>query len=329
MKKKILVLGSNSFCGSSFTNYVLKKGFKVVGVSRSNEYHSVFLSYKNNKHISNFKFYKIDINKNLNKLIKLIKIEKFNFIVNFAAQGMVAESWKNPIDWYKTNLLSQVDMFQKIQNCKFIKKIIQFSTPEVYGDIKKPLKESFNFSPSTPYATSRASLDIHLKNLFYNYKLPIIFTRTANVFGPTQQIYRIIPKSIMCLRKKKKIFLDGGGNSIRSFIYIDDVSEALYKIVIKGKLGETYHISTNKFISIKKIVRKIEKLLNNKKKLIFNREDRIGKDHSYKLSSKKIRKSLKWKPKIHIEDGINKTINWIENNFTYLNKVDTEYKHKR
>ena len=114
------------------------------------------------KRESNFK---IDINKNLSKVEKLIKFYKPKYFINFSAQGMVDQSWKWPSDWYQTNVISQIKLIEILKKYKFLKKYIHFTTPEVYGSTNKKIKESFNFNPSTPYAVSRASTDMHLKIL--------------------------------------------------------------------------------------------------------------------------------------------------------------------
>tara|TARA_B100000965_G_scaffold382033_1_gene380066 strand:+ start:920 stop:1915 length:996 start_codon:yes stop_codon:yes gene_type:complete len=331
MKKKILVIGSNSFSGSNLVDYLINKKFKVIGVSRSSEINKIFLKYKFNKNLKNFTFYKADINKNLSKIVNLIKKEKPNIIINFAAQGMVAESWINPTHWYLTNFLSMTKLVEIIKNFKFIKKFIQFTTPEVYGDKSGLIKENFKFNPSTPYALSRASFDLHLKNLYKVYGFPVIFTRAANVYGPHQQLYRIIPKFIISAKKNKNFFLDGMGKTKRSFIHINDVNDAMYKIIKKGNVGETYHISTNYFVKLNELVSNISTLLkvNNKNFLKLVKNDRIGKDKSYKLSSNKIRKKLKWKNKISLNNGIIDTINWININYKLLNKLSLKYKHKK
>lgn len=330
MKKKIFIIGSNSFYGSHFIKLVLNKGYKVIGVSRSKEYHSVYLPYKKEKNIKNFKFFKCDLNKDLKKIIIFIKKYKPQYIVNFAAQGMVAESWNSPQDWYNTNVISQVKLLKYLVNFKFLKKFLQVTTPEVYGSHKAWKKESNVFSPNTPYAISRATLDMHL--LAYNkaYNFPIVFTRTANVFGAGQQLYRIVTKTIMKSFLKKKILLHGNGLSKRSFIYIEDACEANLKVLLNGKSGETYHISTNKIVSIKGLVQKISNKTNSRfKDLIKNSKDRKGKDHSYKLDSRKIRKKLHWRDKISLDQGINLTVKWIKDNFNYLKKQPLEYKHKK
>ena len=110
MKPNIFVLGSNSFSGSNYINLLLNKGYKVTGISRSKEINSVYLKYKTNKNLNLLEFYKLDLNKDLNKIVNLIQKKKPSVIVNFIAQGMVAESWKSPEDWYQTNIVSQVKL---------------------------------------------------------------------------------------------------------------------------------------------------------------------------------------------------------------------------
>jgi len=331
IKKKYLIIGSNSFSGSHFINFLLKKNLKVTGVSRSIENPERFLSYKKNKKLKNFSFYQIDLNKSehVKKLIYIIKNKNIDYIINFAAQGMVAESWKNPVDWYQTNVISQIHFFQQLKDIKSIKKYVHFTTPEVYGHTKKLIKEGSNFNPSTPYAVSRAACDMHLNVLYQNYNFPVIFTRTANVYGPFQKLYRIIPKTIFCCNNKKTLYLDGGGKSVRSFIYIEDVCKILFKIILNSTLGKTYHISTKNFISIKDLVFKIFNILKTKKKLIRLSSERPGKDNAYKLSIKKIEKEFKIKNFIELDYGLKKTIEWFllyKNNFI---SSDLLYKHKK
>ena len=111
MRKKFLVLGSNSFSGSNFINFLLKKDLNVIGVSRSDEYKKIYLPYKNSPNLKNFKFYKININNNLKKLKLIVKRFKPNHIINYIAQGMVSESWLNPEDWYNTNIIAHTQYY--------------------------------------------------------------------------------------------------------------------------------------------------------------------------------------------------------------------------
>ena len=330
MLKKFLVLGSNSFSGSHFVNYVLEKKYKVIGISRSKEYNKIFLSYKKSKFLKNFKFFKLNINKDADLIVRIILRQKITHLVNFSAQSMVSQSWENPTDWYNTNVTGTINFLNKIKNLKTIKKYVHISTPEVYGSTKKNLKESRSYFPSTPYAISRAACDMHLYSLYKNYKFPVIFTRAANVYGAGQQLYRIIPKAIIALKLKRKLKLDGGGKSKRSFIYITDVIRATFKLCMSSTNGEIYHISTDKLISIKKLVDTIFKLKNiSSKKYVKISSDRRGKDNIYSLSSNKIKKKLNWKPKIDLKEGLLKTINWVEQNINVIKKQPDRYIHKK
>lgn len=329
-KKNTLVLGSNSFSGSNFINYLLSKGYSVIGVSRSPEIEKLFLGYANNKNLANFHFYQFDLNKSTQDIVDLCVQFKISSVVNFAAQSMVAQSWDSPADWYNTNVVSFARFLQGLSNYKGLETFVNFSTPEVYGSTDDWIKENFNFSPTTPYAISRAAADYHLKGLFKSFNFPVIFTRAANVYGPTQQLYRIVPKSILAGLLGKKIPLQGSGLSIRSFIHIDDVSKALSLILEKGIIGDSYHISTNDLISIRDLLKLIsEKLSIHFDDLITETPDRKGKDYAYKLLSQKIRDELGWKEEITLESGINKTISWAEKNLESLRKFPMEYVHKR
>ena len=129
---------------------------------------------------------------------------------------------------------------------------------------------------------------------------------------------------------KKKINLHGGGISKRSFIFIDDASAATYLISTKGKIGNTYHISTKKIISIKNLVKKISKMTKkNFYSLVNISKDRIGKDDYYNLNSNKIRKELNWRVKVDIDDGLKRTLKWIDNNFAKLKREKLNYIHKK
>ena len=328
--KKIAVIGSNSFSGSSFINLLLNKNVKVIGLSRSYELKYYFSRYRKNKKIDNFFFQKLDINKNQRKIIDTLDYFKPEIIINYSAQSMVGESWANPLDWYNTNVNSTISLIENLKKKKYIKKFIQFSTPEVYGSTKNYIKENTPFNPSSPYAVSRATSDYHLNLIFKEFNFPSIITRAANVYGEYQDLYRIIPLSIIKILKKEKLFLHGGGKTQRSFIHIDDVNNALLKIIRAGKLGETYHIATNEKISIYKLVEKICNQMNfNIKDLIINSDERVGKDKNYFLNSDKLRSELKWNDDVPLDMGIKKVINWVKENYSILKNLNINYIHKK
>lgn len=327
---KIAVIGSNSFSGASFSSYLLKKGYEVFGFSRSPEPNEVFLPYKwSKKESSNFVYNKVDLNYDHEKLIQIIKDSKIKNVVNFAALGMVAQSWEKPEDWYRTNVVGQVKFHDALRKIETIEKYIHVTTPEVYGSTNGWVKENFNFSPSTPYAVSRAACDLHLMSFYKAYDFPVIFTRAANVFGPGQQLYRIIPRAILYSKMNMQLELHGGGLSERSFIHIDDVSSATYSILKKGIHGECYHISTNELISIRDLVKMICETIDvDFNSLVLSSNERLGKDQSYKLDSTKLRNEFKWSEKTFLKDGIEQTVDWIHSNFDILKNLPHNYIHK-
>ena len=328
---KVLIIGSNSFAGSDFADYLLSKSFSVYGVSRNKEINKEHLRYKKNINLKNFKFFKINLNlkKDLNKLIMLIKKQKINYIVNFAAQGMVAESWINPEDWYLTNVVSNSILIKELKKLK-IKKYLNFSTPEVYGHTSSLMKESNIFAPTTPYAISRSAQDLNLLAHYKTYKFPVVFTRAANIYGPYQQSFRIIPKIIISILTNKKIPVHGKGDTLRSFVYMPDVSRALYKILFdKKNIGETFHISSKRFISILQLVKLINKLMNIKYKNTYHVRERDGKDLKYTLNSNKIRKLYSWSEQTDLINGIFDSIDWVKKNINYFKKASLQYKHKK
>ena len=332
MKNNFLVIGSNSFSGAYFVKYLLEKGHDVIGISRSEEPNKVFLPYKWPVELTNnFEFIQLDLNSNLNEITELVMTWKPEYIVNFAAQGMVAESWLTPEHWYQTNVVSQVKLHDVLRKIDCIKKYVHFSTPEAYGNTDGEwIKENYNFSPSTPYAVSRAACDLHLLSFYKAYSFPVVFTRAANVYGPAQQLYRIIPRTMLSARLGRKLNLHGGGISVRSFIHMEDVSSATYKIAIQGNTGETYHISTNQTISIKALVQKICDMTKVEfQEIVEETEDRIGKDQSYLLDSKKLRSQLNWSDNKNLEIGLAETLSWIDQNLSILQSMPMDYEHKQ
>ena len=329
MRHRFLVIGSNSFSGAQFVKFLLNSNHEVVGVSRSAGPNSVLLPYSWLTDKTSFKFFQIDINHQLDELISLCKELQPEFVVNFAAQGMVAQSWVTPQDWYQTNVVGQVKLHDQLRKLSFLKKYVHVSTPEAYGSTDGWVSENFNFAPSTPYAVSRASCDLHLMSFFKAYNFPVVFTRAANVYGPGQQLYRIIPKAMLYARLGKKMQLQGGGHSIRSFIHMDDVSDATFKIAINGIAGSTYHISTRDTISIRDLVEKICVLTNVcLQDLAQVSEERLGKDQAYLLDSSKIRQELDWSDKIKLEEGLKETLDWVDKNLDVLQTLPADYIHK-
>ena len=330
MSKPFVVIGSNSFSGSNFARYLLKQGHQVLGVSRSAEPDAVFLPYKSDPSYSDlFKFFQGDLNTDHRAVVDLIRDFSPKYVVNFAAQGMVAQSWDSPEDWYQTNVVAQVRLHDELRKLRGLKKYVHVTTPEVYGNTDGWIIENNNFAPSTPYAVSRASCDLHLMSFFRAYQFPVVFTRAANVYGPGQQLYRIIPRALMCARTGQRLQLHGGGRSVRCFIHIEDVAEATYQIALRGESGQCYHISTQQKISIRELVERIaNKVGIALSELVEISDERLGKDQTYLLDSAKLREELGWSDVVDLDTGIEKTCDWVDANLGTLLDQPQTYIHK-
>lgn len=326
---KYLVIGSNAFSGASFVDYLLRQGEDVIGVSRSPEPHRAFLPYRWQGEPTGFRFCQHDLNTDLDGLMGLIRSERPTHVVNFAAQSMVAESWRNPDHWMMTNVVSTVRLHEHLRQCDFLEKYVHITTPEVYGSTSGWVKEDAPFNPSTPYAVSRAAGDMSLNAFFKAYAFPVLFTRAANVFGPGQQLYRIIPRTVLFIRLGRKLQLHGGGHSQRSFIHIEDVSDATYRIAREGRVGETYHISTDRLISIRDLVTLIcERMGARFEDHVEVVGERLGKDSFYQLDSTKLRTELRWKDRVSLEEGVGQTIAWVDRFLDELKSLPFDYIHK-
>lgn len=323
----ILVLGGSSFSGN-FVSSELTSNHMVVSMNRN-----LYLSKVFKKPLikpDNYFEYQWNLNDQNDLLETVLRRHKIEVVINFAAQSMVGQSWEDPEDWYQANLVGFSRVIRTLSAHNQLQKFVQFTTPEVYGSRESWIKENFDFSPNSPYAISRAASDWHLKALHENFNFPVVFTRAANVYGEHQQLYRIVPRTILAALTGKRLPLQGEGKSLRSFIHISDVCSALNLVISSGRIGETYHVSTNDVITIRDLVWRICDNLNvNFEQLVEFVADRPGKDFAYKLNSDKIRYELNWKDKVGLDEGISLTSAWLTNNLGEISSMPTEYIHRK
>lgn len=326
---KYLVLGSNSFAGSCFVDYLLTQEHQVIGISRSPEPSAVLLTHAKNPNHSSFTFHQFDINQHLNEIKTIVNTFKPQYIVDFAGQGMVAESWQQPEQWYETNIMSKVKLHDFLRTCDFLERYVRISTPEVYGDMPPNATEEQSYNPSTPYAVSHAATDMSLMAFHRQYDFPVSVARFANFYGPHQQLYRIIPRTIIYSLIGKKLQLHGGGKSERAFIYGADVASGIDAVIHKGKIGEVYHFSSEQPVSIANLVREIASTVGvDFDSLVEVSEDRPGKDALYSMSIDKAVTELNWKPTTSLAYGIDKTVSWVKENIESIKNYPLEYVHK-
>lgn len=331
-KENFVVIGSNSFSGAHFIDYVLRDNpsAMIAAVSRSDEYESIFLPYKQTAP-ARVRFHQLNLNYDTDRIVSLAQELEADYIVNFAAQGMVAESWENPEQWFQTNCISLVTLADRLVHEKVnLKRFVQISSPEVYGSSRGETEENVRFSPSSPYAAAKAAGDLGLYPFFLHKGLPLVYTRATNVYGRCQQPYRIIPRIVLAVRNGEKMQLHGGGRAVKSYIHIRDVCDATLRAARNGRNGEVYHISPDgNGISIYDLVEKICGRMGQKMDdYVEIANERPGQDPAYVINSDKIRRELDWCPQIRLEEGIDEVISWVDDNYTELSEVPHQYVHK-
>lgn len=326
---KIAVLGSNAFSAASFIAYALEQGADVLGFSRSEEAPTPLLPYRWGQNTQGFRFIQADLNHDLETIDAILRQERVGLVVNFAAQSMVAESWAHPDHWFMTNVVSTVRLHERLRTYDFLDCYLHVTTPEVYGSVSGCIGEETPFNPSTPYAVSRAAGDMSLRTYFQTYGFPVVMTRAANVYGPGQALYRIIPRTLLCIREGQKLMLQGGGVSQRSFIHIRDVAAATWALLLHGQKGQTYHIATQDLISIRALVEKIcVRLGACFEDVVTLAPERLGKDAVYSLDSTKLRTALGWKDCISLDEGLDESAAWVERFLPDLRRLPQHYQHK-
>ena len=322
--KNILVTGGCGFIASNFLNYMIKKYERYNFINLDAMYYCANEKNitKSNRSKKNYKLIKGTIqNKELVRFI--LEENKIDTIIHFAAQSHVDNSFSNPIQYTKDNILGTHILLECIREYGKIEKFIHVSTDEVYGeslcqetDIKN---EKSLLNPTNPYAATKASAEMIVNSYVYSYGLPVIITRGNNVYGPRQYPEKLIPKFIKLLSEDKKCTIHGEGYTERSFLYVDDVVKAFECILFKGKIGEIYNIGTNYEYSVMEITRRLIKMIHNCEleneryieKYIEFVEDRKYNDKRYNISFNKLL-DLGWKQETFIDEGLKKTIEYCQ-----------------
>lgn len=247
---------------------------------------------------------------------------QYDYIVNFAALNVVPPSWLHPGYYARVNIEKQIQVLEFIRSHKF-KKYVHVSTPEVYGHCSKHVGEDYPYNPSTPYAASRAGFEMFLNAYARQYDLPVAITRGCNVYGPGQQLYRLIPKLFACIKKGEPFRLEGNGESVRSFLHVRDMVEGIY-IVAKQGHG-VYHIASQLEDSISDLVGRLCSIADvSPADVIENAPGRVGQDAAYRLYSAKLRR-LGWKETIPLQRGLEDTWRWINEDWDTVQKWPMHY----
>ncbi len=322
---KFLVTGGAGFIGSNFMHYEVKKYSDDVFVCLDAlTYAGNYNNIKDLEEYSNFKFVKGDIT-DRELVYKLFEEEKFDIVINFAAESHVDNSIKNPIIFLTTNIIGTSVLMDACRKYG-IKRYHQVSTDEVYGDLPldRPdllFTEDTPLHTSSPYSSSKASADLLVMAYHRTYGLPVTISRCSNNYGPYQFPEKLIPVVISKALAGEKIPVYGTGSNVRDWIHVIDHNIGVDLIVRNGRDGEVYNLGGHSERTNLEVVKTILKQLGKSEDLITFVEDRKGHDLRYAIDSSKVEKELGWDRTYTFEQGIKETVDWYLNNQDWINNI--------
>ena len=314
MIMRVLITGGAGFIGSNFIRYALREhtDWDITNLDK--------LTYAGNlenladiEKEKRYHFVKGDISDG--KLVDSLFSQGFDIVVNFAAESHVDRSIMDPSPFIKTNV-EGTNVLLDVSRRRGVKRFLQVSTDEVYGSLglKGKSREQSPLAPNSPYSASKAAADMMCRAYYATYNLPVIVTRCSNNYGPYQFPEKLIPLVVTNALENKEVPVYGDGLNIRDWIYVEDHCRALDCVIQHGRLGEIYNIGAHCERTNLELIEKLLDILGKPRSLITFVTDRPGHDRRYALSSSKIRRELGWKPKVSINAGLRKTVQWYVKN---------------
>ena len=326
----ILVTGGAGFIGSNFIYYMLKKHptYRIVCIDALT-YAGNLETLENAMENPNFRFFKGDIT-DRKAVYSLFEEEKFDAVVNFAAESHVDRSIEEPEVFLKTNILGTqvlLDASRKYGNIRYH----QVSTDEVYGDLPLDRPDLFfteetPIHTSSPYSASKASADLLVMAYYRTYGLPVTISRCSNNYGPYHFPEKLIPLMLINALEGKTLPVYGEGLNVRDWLYVEDHCKAIDVILHSGRVGEVYNVGGHNEKANIEVVKSILRILGKDESLIRYVKDRPGHDMRYAIDPTKIQQELGWEPETSFNDGLRKTVNWyLANTGWWQNITNGEY----
>ena len=329
---KILVTGGAGFIGGNFIYYMVNKYPEDMIVNLD------LLTYAGNletcKSVEgkpNYKFVKGDI-ANRKFIFDLFEKEKFDVVINFAAESHVDRSIEDPESFVRTNVIGTTTLLDACNKYGIIR-YHQVSTDEVYGDLPldRPdlfFSEDTPLHTSSPYSSSKASADLFVLAYYRTYGLPVTISRCSNNYGPYHFPEKLIPLMISRALANESLPVYGTGENVRDWLHVYDHCVAIDLIVREGRNGEVYNVGGHNERTNLEVVQTILKALDRPESLIKFVEDRKGHDRRYAINPHKLETELGWKPKYNFDTGIQQTIQWyLDNKEWWQNILSGEYQN--
>ncbi|MFZ5435625.1 MAG: dTDP-glucose 4,6-dehydratase [Bacillota bacterium] len=309
---KLLITGGAGFIGSNFIRYILREHpeWQVVNLDKLT-YAGNLANLKDVEDNPRYRFVRGDI-ADRGLVERLFHEEKFDGVVNFAAESHVDRSILDSSPFIETNVKGVQVLLEAAREFK-IKKFVQISTDEVYGSLgpdDPPFTEESPLLPNSPYSASKAAADLLCRAYHKTYQLPVVITRSSNNYGPYQFPEKLIPLMITNALEEKPLPVYGDGQNVRDWLFVEDNCRAIALVIEKGKPGEIYNIGGGEEKRNIDVVKAILRLLGKPESLITFVKDRPGHDQRYALNTDKMLRELGWQPAVSFEDGLARTVKW-------------------
>jgi dTDP-glucose 4,6-dehydratase len=342
---KLLITGGAGFIGSNLIHHVIDRPeVNLDCLTYAGHLENLEKVAKHPKYV----FEKVDLR---DKAAVLAVVEKhaITHVMHLAAESHVDRSITGPGDFITTNILGTFNLLEACRACWLSPKSkvhspestvnspqaeVRFhhvSTDEVYGSLGATgfFTETTPYAPNSPYSSSKASSDMIVRAYYHTYGLPAVITNCSNNYGPYQFPEKLIPVVIQSILARKPVPVYGDGLNVRDWLYVRDHDEALWLVLTRGKLGETYNIGGHNEWANLHIVQLIcdtidefvPKLGGDSRQLITFVKDRLGHDRRYAIDASKIQRELGWTPAHKFEDGIRETIRWYLDNQAWVKTV--------
>ena len=314
---KVLITGGAGFMGSDLVRKLARDSYEVIVADK--------LTYAGDmdriKEVSDrIRFYKIDI-ADKESVGEVIDTEKPDIVVHYAAETHVDRSILDPDIFVRTNVLGTLNLLMASMKAD-VRKFIHISTDEVYGEL--PLNSSEKFTedtplrPNSPYSASKAGADMLVRSFVETYGFPAVIVRASNNYGPWQYPEKLIPLSVFKVLSGERIPVYGNGTNVRTWLFVEDFTEAVLLLIEKGKEGEVYNVGSGEERQNIEVVKIILSALGKGDELIEFVPDRPGHDLRYAVDTTKIKRELGWNAKTSFEEGIEKTVKWFVDNKEWL-----------
>jgi dTDP-glucose 4,6-dehydratase len=309
--KTYAILGGGGSFGIHTALYLLEHADPklVIGIGRNPLRPEPFSL--NIERRSRYAYHARHVTYELDLLLELLDEKKPEIVINYAAQGEGAASWKHSWRFFETNSMALARLVEELMKRDYLERFIQIGTSEMYGSVAHPATEDEPIKPSSPYAASKVAFDLYLVSVQRFLKFPMNIIRPSNAYCPGQLLHRIIPKAVICGLKGEKLPLHGGGQAAKSYIHARDLARAIHLVAEKAPLGAIYNAGPAQPTSIRRVVELTAEALG----VPFDRlctvaGDRLGQDARYWLDSSAIKRDTGWEPEIGWDTGLADMVAW-------------------